>query len=175
MRVLISCVSVTLTREGRESKIPIISRTSNVHHPFSYILAAQYSFIRREAGKLEQKMGLFDKGTYRPRPAGQICNYCENSCQRVGTKIVLLRNLFPPAYEQLSRVTSPTYHNLRLEELGYVEGDGEGDDGDDVLEQSLPQCPRAGHGLVVVCREGGGEVCLLASTRHMDVMVAGWI
>ena len=44
-----------------------------------------------------------------------------------------------------------TYHNLRLEELGYVEGDGEGDDGDDVLEQPPPQSPRAVQGLVVVC------------------------
>ena len=43
-----------------------------------------------------------------------------------------------------------TYHNLRLEELGYVEGDGEGDDGDDVLEQPPPQRPRARQRLVVV-------------------------
>ena len=51
-----------------------------------------------------------------------------------------------------------TYHNLRLEELGYVEGDGEGDDGDDVLEQPPPQSPRAVQGLVVVCsREGRKE------------------
>ena len=42
------------------------------------------------------------------------------------------------------------YHNLGLEELGYVEGDGEGDDGDDVLEEPPPQRPRARQRLVVV-------------------------
>ena len=43
-----------------------------------------------------------------------------------------------------------TYHDLRLEEFGYVEGDGEGDDGDDVLEEPPPQRPRARQRLVVV-------------------------
>ena len=43
-----------------------------------------------------------------------------------------------------------TYHDLGLEELGYVEGDGEGDDGDDVLEEPPPQRPRARQRLVVV-------------------------
>ena len=63
-----------------------------------------------------------------------------------------------------------TYHNLRLEELGYVEGDGEGDDGDDVLEQPPPQSPRAVQGLVVVCsregREGGRELGACVKCVH---------
>ena len=49
-----------------------------------------------------------------------------------------------------------THHNFRLEELGYVEADGEGDDGDDVLEQPPPQRPGTVEGLVVVCSGGGG-------------------
>ena len=43
-----------------------------------------------------------------------------------------------------------TYHDLRLEEFGDVEGDGEGDDWDDVLEEPPPQRPRARQRLVVV-------------------------
>ena len=43
-----------------------------------------------------------------------------------------------------------THRDLGLEELGYVEGDGEGDDGDDVLEEPPPQRPRARQRLVVV-------------------------
>ena len=46
-----------------------------------------------------------------------------------------------------------THHNLRLQELGHVEPDGEGDDGDDVLEQPPPQRPGTVQGLVVVCGE----------------------
>ena len=59
-----------------------------------------------------------------------------------------------------------TYHNLRLEELGYVEGDGEGDDGDDVLEQPPPQSPRAVQGLVVVCSREGRELGACVKCVH---------